>query len=240
MRPCARQVRPLCVQGSRPVCIVIFVQQNIHGNILSLVASLDHTRPRPWRASHKKLCTCQTSAGSPGSLCAITMLAFCLRSPRKPRLQRLTQCFIARTEHTSSTPKPAILKQRGAVRSITYGSAEPWIAVHTPRANDQDSRRPALDRRRNSTPTSFQRGQMWKPKQSHSASSLRLHALRSWPKTSHVLPAASIDHTRGAGGWNGLGGLTKGGPGRMARGGAGCWGKRRHPSSLPQKGIHHG
>ena len=149
-----------CAEGSRPVCIEIMVQQKIQGYRLSLVASLDLTRSRLWLASHKKLCTWKTSAGSPGSLCAITMLAFCLRSPRKPRLQRLTQCFIARTEHTSSTPKPAILKQRGAVRIITYGSAEPWIAVHTPRANDQDNRRPALDRLKTSPPTTFQRGQM--------------------------------------------------------------------------------
>ena len=165
-----------------------------------------HTRARPWSPPHKKLCTWKTSAGSPGSLCASTMRAFCLRSPRRPRLQRLTQCFIARTEHTSSTPKPVIVKQPGAVRTITYGSVEPRIDAHMPFARHQESRRPRLDWRNISTPTSCQRGQIWKPKQSHAASSPRLHALRPWPKTSHDLPAASIDQQRGAGGWNGLGG----------------------------------
>ena len=139
------------------------------------------------------------------------MRAFCLRSPRRPRLQRLTQCFIARTEHTSSTPKPVIVKQLGAVRTITYGSVEPRIDAHMPFARHQESRRPRLDWRNISTPTSCQRGQIWKPKQSHAASSPRLHALRPCPKTSHDLPAASTDQQRGAGGSNGLGGLTKGG-----------------------------
>ena len=56
---------------------------------------------------HKNLCTLWMTSGTLGSLLAITMLALRQRNLRIPRLQRLTQCFTARTDATTSTPHGA-------------------------------------------------------------------------------------------------------------------------------------
>ena len=61
-------------------------------------------RSHAWSSSHKKACTCKINAGTPGNLCFRTMLAFRLRNTRRPRRQRLTQCFTARTEAKISIP----------------------------------------------------------------------------------------------------------------------------------------
>ena len=57
-------------------------------------------RTDPPSRTHRNSTTSATTSGESGILCSKSHCARLLRSPRRPRLQRLTQCLTLRTDTT--------------------------------------------------------------------------------------------------------------------------------------------
>ena len=151
-------------------------------------------RSHAWSSSHKKPCTCKITAGTPCNLCFRTMLAFRLRNTRRPRRQRLTQCFTARTEATISIPQSLTAPGRRRVtsRRAKLGRDRRSMLVTTPVVHRENSWSPRGSCIK--TSTSIVENNLLKrryPKQSHAMSTLSFHALRGKPNTSHARLATS-------------------------------------------------